>query len=230
MKEFTPELITFTIAIFFSTIGFSAFHFLNARLQRKFGEGSVRQVLTQRFNGFVIFGVIPVILFFFFNSGKDIPFLSGLFQLSTLLWFTGLSLLLIIINRQNSKSKSNLDMYPQIRENKWSASLLIISAASWIAYLLAYEFLFRGILLSSSLELMGFWPAIIINSGIYSLVHIHKGIVEGLGSVVMGLILCLLVIQTGSFWIAFFVHIVLALSNEWFSISAQAKMQFSFRK
>jgi len=230
MKEFSLELIPFSIAIFFSTIGFSGYYFFNERLHKKFGEGSIRQVITQRLNGFLILGVLPLALLLYFNSGEEIPFLSGSFQTSSILWLIGISILLIAVNYLHKKSKSNLLLYPQIKESNWNPSLLLLSAVTWIAYLLAYEFLFRGLLLSSSLELMGFWPAIIINTGIYSLVHIHKGIVEGLGSVVMGLILCLLVIQTGSFWIAFFIHIVLALSNEWFSISAQTNMQFNLRK
>lgn len=94
------------------------------------------------------------------------------------------------------------------------------SALSWIAYLFSYEVLFRGLLLFSAREAIGYWPAIILNTGIYSLVHYPKGIKETLGAVPFGIIICVLTFKTGNMLIAFFTHTILALSNEWLSIHA----------
>ena len=121
-------------------------------------------------------------------------------------------------------------MYPQIRTQNWNLSLLVVSALSWIAYLFAYEFLFRGILFTSSVSLLGIWPAIVLNVGIYSIVHIPKGFKESFWAIVLGVIICLLVVRTGSFWIAFFIHVVLALSNEWFSLRAHPDIHFKLSK
>ncbi|HEX2977454.1 MAG TPA: CPBP family intramembrane glutamic endopeptidase, partial [Bacteroidales bacterium] len=134
------------------------------------------------------------------------------------LWALLLMTLIILINYFNASSPQNLAMYPQIRRNEWSYSLLATSALSWLSYILAYEFLFRGYLLFSSIQVIGLWPAIILNTIIYSLVHFHKGIKEMVGSLPFGIILCYLCYLTGSIWIAVIAHSTMVLSNEWFSI------------
>ena len=116
-------------------------------------------------------------------------------------------------------------MYPQIRVKEWDTQLLLLSAFSWIAYLLAYEFMFRGYLLFVSVEYLGVWPAIALNIAIYALVHVPKGIKEAVGALPLGVVLGIITIQTGNIWVAFVVHIVLALSNEWFSLKAHPDMR-----
>lgn len=54
-------------------------------------------------------------------------------------------------------------MYPQIREKDWAIEMLILSAFSWIAYLLAYEFRSRGFLFFATLPVWGLVFAIVLN-------------------------------------------------------------------
>lgn len=230
MNEIFEEHLVFLIAIFFSTIGFIVYHFFNEGQRERLIKGSVKQIHVQRLSGVFLFGIAPVILLLLFNLGGEISFAIGSIHSSLLIPFAVLSSILISVNFFNAKAKGNLLMYPQIRTEQWNLSLLISSALSWSAYLFAYEFLFRGLLLYSSISLLGLWPAIILNIGIYSLVHVPKGIKESLWSIVLGIILCLLVVRTGSFWIAFFIHVVLALSNEWFSLRAHPEIQFNLKK
>ncbi|MCF8378541.1 MAG: CPBP family intramembrane metalloprotease [Bacteroidales bacterium] len=226
MKDFTPEHLGFTIAVLVSTLGFVFYHFYNERQRDRFAKGSLKQVLIQRLSGVFIFGFLPALLLIIVKSGGEISSFIGKASSNILIPLGILTALLIPVSFYNAKGEENLSMYPQIREENWNFSLLVVSALSWIAYLFAYEFLFRGIFLSSSLNFLGLWPAIILNVGIYSLVHIPKGIKEAFWSIVLGVIMCLLVIQTGSFWIAFFIHVVLALSNEWFSLRAHPDIHF----
>jgi membrane protease YdiL (CAAX protease family) len=128
-----------------------------------------------------------------------------------------------------SRSKENLATYPQIREKEWTISLLSLSAISWIAYLFAYEFMYRGFLLFSCYYAFGTWPAIIINISLYSLTHLVKNKREGIGAFFIGIVLCSLVLYVGSLWVAFYIHVIMALSNEWFSIRIHPDMNFNFK-
>lgn len=230
MNDFSQDQLSFLIAIFFSTIGFVFYHFYNEGQKDKLTQGSLKQVLTQRLSGVLIFGLAPALTLIFIKAGGEIKNAVGSASYSLLLPLVIITVFLMPIGFYNSRTKQNLSMYPQIRIRNWNLSLLVVSALSWIAYLFAYEFLFRGILFTSSVSFLGLWPAIILNVGIYSLVHIPKGFKESFWAIVLGVIICLLVVRTGSFWIAFFIHIVLALSNEWFSLRAHPDIHFNLRK
>jgi len=230
MKDFTPELFSLSIALFFSTAGFVFYYFYNEKKREALIIGSLKQVLVQRLSGVFLFGFLPAVFIILVKAGDEIKNAAGIASSNILIPLAVLTAILLPIGYFNAKGEGNLSMYPQIRTKNWNLSLLIVSALSWLAYLFAYEFLFRGILLSSSLEFMGLWPAIILNVGIYSLVHIHKGFKEAFWSIILGVIMCLLVVETGSFWIAFFIHAVLALSNEWFSLRAHPEIKLNLSK
>lgn len=188
--------------------------------------GKPLQLYVQRYAGAFIFGVIPVLIILLSGAGSLEGFGIKVPHGDTYLWTVVLSILIIPMNFFNAPKPDNLKVYPQIREEHWSVGLLIHSAISWIIYLLAYEFLFRGFLFFSSLSVLDLWPAIIVNTVIYALVHYPKGYKEMLGAIPLGIVLCYLTYLTGSIWIAVFTHIVLALSNEWFSLKAHPKMLF----
>lgn len=215
--------------LLFSTLGFLAYLQINARREKKnlnpvHSENSML-VIKHRLTGVIIFGILPVIILISASGTTDLTNISGEFSNKIWTWLIPVSGLAIFLSSVNSGRQDNLDMYPQIRKKEWNSELLIISAISWIAYLLAYEFLFRGLLFFPLLDIVGLWPAIIINTSIYSIVHIPKGKKETFGAIPAGVILCLLVYTTGSFWIAFFIHVVMALSNEWFSIKKHPEMR-----
>ena len=78
--------------------------------------------------------------------------------------------------------------------------------------------MFRGFLFFALLEEFDLLTAITINTVIYSMAHLQKDIKESLGAIPMGIVLCWLTYKTGNIWTAIWLHSVLALSNEWFSI------------
>jgi membrane protease YdiL (CAAX protease family) len=124
-----------------------------------------------------------------------------------------------------SSSPANLAKYPQIRSATWTRGLLVLSAISWVVYLVAYEFLFRGLLLFSSTAVLNPWTAVILNVTLYAFAHIYKGLPELILSVPFGFILCYLTLVTGNIWCAVVLHSIVALSNEWLSLRAQPQMK-----
>jgi membrane protease YdiL (CAAX protease family) len=192
---------------------------------------SVRITLFNKLTGFILFGFIP--LFFIRLTPEKNPVDYGIsvsMIIKSLLIALPFALIIIPLSYLNSGKSDNLKQYPMFRLPFWHWNSLIISALSWIMYLAAYEFMFRGFLLFSCIQSFSIPVAILINICLYSLAHIPKGLKETIGSIPAGLIFCLLVIKLGSIWVALFIHIIMALSNEWFSIAAHPEMEFRLRK
>lgn len=201
---------------------------LNKYLMNKFGEKNVpvSKILFQRLLGGVLFGLIPLLMIVFvFRGSIDNYGFAGNNPVKIFLYWIPLAVLCIVVGYRFSRNEKYLALYPQIRVSEWSGKLVAASALSWILYLFGYEFLLRGFLLFSCLESFGTWPAIIINICLYTLIHLHKGTIEAVGSLFVGFLFCYLAIFLGSFWIAFFIHITMALSNEWITLSRNPDMR-----
>ncbi len=222
------ELCLFISAISVASFGvIFYYYFVESAFVKKILNsvpGEVRYILFQRFLGFLIFGIVPLLILIFSGTKSVADYGVTMPVKETGFWIIFLSILVIAMNYFNSRTPENLELYPQIREKIWSLQLLFLSTTSWIAYLLSYEFLFRGFLLFSTLSVLDLWPAIILNTAIYSLVHLPKGFKETTGAIPLGILLCYLTVRTGSIWIAVATHIVMAVSNEWFSLRANPQM------
>lgn len=221
------------------TVSFLIHHFISqseavaSRFDSKFRPPSseIRMKVFQRLLAVLLFGVIPVSVIILqpgvslsdYNIGKEISRNDVIFAL------IGAAFIFPLVYFF-SRKPGNLRKYPQFRLKVWDYSLVILSFSLWIAYLLAYEFMFRGILLYSCIRSFDVPTALVINICIYTLVHLPKGITETVGAIPFGLILCLLVIHLDSVWVAVFIHSILALSNEWFSMKAHPDMIFVSRK
>jgi len=223
---------TITVSFIIYTI-FSDSKGIKQYFAKKFNNNlqHVLPVLLLRLVGVGVYGIIPIlfIIFWFAKNPAD----YGLSIENSPVTLIGILVALVVfvpINKLTAKSEENIAMYPMMRVRTWSISLLSLSAVSWIVYLFAYEFIYRGFLLFTCANAFGVWPAIIINTSIYSLTHMVKATREGIGAIILGALLSIAVIHIGSFWIAFYVHIVLALSNEWFSLAANPDMKVVFKK
>ena len=73
---------------------------------------------------------------------------------------------------------------------------------------------------------IGVWPAIAINIALYSATHIPKGLEETIGAIPLGLVLCILTLSTGTIWIAFLVHVVMAWTNTLTSLKFNPDMKY----
>lgn len=81
-------------------------------------------------------------------------------------------------------------------------------------FILSYEAFFRGTLFFPVVALFGIAPAIVANTVLYWVAHMHGDKGEKIGALVFGPILCGLAFHHGSIWPAAIVHVALTLSHE----------------
>ncbi len=230
-NDLVPVTIILTV-----TFGFLAYWYisLSENILRKIRQGSssrlflLKKVLWQRLMGVLFLGILPglaILLLLHFNlNDLGVVFLnSG----KTVGWIILLPFIIVPGSYFTPKNQQHLKNYPQIRIKNWNPALIFINIISWSLYLLAYEFLFRGVLLLGLNAIYGAWPAITINIAIYSLAHFPKGKKEALGAIPIGLTLSILTLNSGTIWIAFFAHLTMALSNDYFSIKSNPDFKFT---
>ena len=174
-----------------------------------------------RLTGFFLFGIVTFLVFSH-GYGVELDYLSlePQYVSDVILWSASLAVFFIIvayINVRNSKESQ----YPQFKVEQWTIFHKFTTYSTWILYIAAYEFMFRGVLLFGTIEEMGLYPAIILNVFLYAFVHIPKGWKEVLGCVLLGPVLCILALKTQNIAIPILVHLSLCLSNEFFSIRAE---------
>lgn len=195
----------------------------------EFDAAAAKHTLFTKYAGFTLMGVIPTILALVF-----LPHITladyGLTiipetTITSLAWILGISVLIVPVTMKSAKQPKNLVNYPQIRSKTWTKKLIIYNALGWAFYLFGYEFLFRGVLFIPLVESMGLWPAIAVNIALYSATHIPKGMDETIGAAVLGLVLCLLTVSTGTIWIAFLVHLAMAWTNTFTALKHNPEMK-----
>ena len=191
------------------------------------GSAQIKFVTFHRLLGFFLFGIVPVSLGFFIFGGywQTWGFMIKAPEVLLILCFLTVAIL-VPFNLYVANTSSNQADYPQMRVKKWTPNLFLLNAGLWILYLLGYEFVFRGFMFFTTLAAWGFWPAILLNSLLYGLVHIPKSRREVFGSFALGAIFCLGCYYTGGFWFAFFAHTFQAVFNEYHSIKFNPAMDF----
>lgn len=190
-------------------------------------QAAIALVIIQRSAGFLLFGVIPVLLVKGLKSlnaaqtglALNNPWETGTFTIVTVL-------LMLPFNYFNGQQPDTQKRYPQIRVQRWTMRLFSINSLFWLLYLWGYEYLFRGFLFFASLEVLSLHWAIVLNIGLYAFAHWPKGWREVLGAVPFGLLLCVITYVTGNFWYAFLAHSFLAISAEWFTLHSHPEMVF----
>jgi uncharacterized protein len=171
--------------------------------------------MFQRFSGFLILGFIPFLI------GKIIAgnqFRYAGIPDSCLFYGIGssifISILLVVLNISLASREEYHVIFPYLKYNQWTFKLQLLSALTWIIYLVAYEFLLRGVLLFASAALMGSAWAILLNLVVYALMHISKGKQQVLACIPLGFVMCITVLATQSFAGAALIHISFAVSFE----------------
>lgn len=235
--EFRYEDLRVFIPVVGTLTGFIIFWFswqsekLKERLIRDYGEdvGQAKLVVYTKILGALSMGILPAICYWIAFPDTRLAELGWVLSketfLSTILWTAGLGLLIIIVTGLNAGKPDNLKYYPQIRARRWTTSMIRSNLLAWTVYLIGYEALFRGVLLFPLIDQVGLWPAIGVNIALYSGTHIVKGLKETLGSIPLCIVLCLICAQTENFWIAAFVHVAMAWTNEIISLKCNPEMQ-----
>ncbi|MFB6318344.1 CPBP family intramembrane glutamic endopeptidase [Saccharicrinis sp. FJH54] len=222
-QEFLYVILASLILLIVYSVAYIA---INRYAQKHSDKSNELLIYLQRLTGVISFGVVPVIVVqqVLDTDIRDYGYLLSK-PYSSLIWLGILSAIVIPLNLVQAKKDTNLAAYPQIRASEWNIRVFSLSALSWTAYLLAYEFFFRGFLFYAALRFTGLYWAIGINVVLYALAHVPKGRFETIGAIPLGILLCIVTYFTGSFWVAFGVHVVMALSNEWTSLFYHRKLK-----
>lgn len=210
----------------FAVLIFLFYHFFNHKLLsggliRKIIPGMQPQsvgVLSAKISGIIWLGLLPVLVFGILYPLMPLTWLCLSASKELIFWLAVLLPIPVIMASFTSRSSTHRAQYPQVREPVWSRRLLFANILCWILYLAGYEAFFRGFLLFGLIEVVSPWTAIMINTLFYSLVHIPKGAGEAFGAIPLGILLCLITLTTGNFWVAFLVHCSMACANDLFSL------------
>ncbi len=227
------------IALGLVIIGFIIYWFTaesaanKARIFRRYDEqiAKANWVFFQKYTGVLFLGIIPLIVALLLLPYRLTDYGLG-FQntLLSLAWICGIAAVIIPLNINAGKRPQNLAMYPMIRVNIWDKRLVLLNALATVSYLFAYEFLFRGILLTVCVQTLGVWPAIAINVAMYSAVHLPKGLPETIGAIPFGLLICFITLTTGTIWVAVVVHVILSLSNDYLAVYYHPQMHYKLKQ
>lgn len=172
-------------------------------------------VYLRRILGFVLLGVIPFVIALFAFDRAIIDYGIDFPQGPNAIWWALIPLVLVVgVSLIRNGKKIDVGYYPEVRKKDWPIKRTITNAILWSLYLLGYEFALRGFVFFSCVYAFGLWPAIIINSVIYGLIHIFKGPQEAFGAVFLGVLFCLITYYTNSFWVAFVIHAAMAIIND----------------
>jgi len=230
LKVFIPIVVgLISFIIFWFTHKSKKIKFL---FLEKYGTdlGSAKFIIFTKHLGGFSMGILPALVYFIAFPETTLAQLGLALPKNTILMtiFYSLGLIAFVIPTAvfNAKKEKNLKNYPQIRAKVWNKKILGGHLFSWATYLFGYELLFRGVLFFPLVEAIGLWPAIAVNIGMYSATHIAKGIQETIGAFVISIIFCLLTIQTGTIWIAFFVHLAMAWTNALTALKYHPEMEY----
>lgn len=116
-----------------------------------------------------------------------------------------------------SFSDTFLHTYPFYRQAARSWTDLLLWELIYIAQFFCIEFFYRGFLLRSLQPSFGS-GAIYVSSLVYLTIHLPKPLMECVGSLLFGLMLCLLALLSRSIWGGVLIHVCLAVSMDLLSL------------
>ncbi|MFK8162871.1 MAG: lysostaphin resistance A-like protein [Lewinella sp.] len=219
------------LALLNGTLGFMLWYALSSSLglpksfqiQYDINVSYFRRILRRRFAGFIIYGVLPLLLILKWNvlGEVDFPELGVSFEWNrkVIMWLAALLPITLIINLLSARSRETLVNYPEIRVTIWTPRLLFMSAFWWLMYLVAMEFLYRGLILQSLYMNTGsMWWTIIISACLYAMIHYFKDNRISVMSLPYGLIMAYATLDSGSLLPTIFVHVIGGLLTEWLAI------------
>jgi len=192
-------------------------------------RGTIVGVVVKRLAGVILLGFVPAGI-----AVTALPFplaelgLTPLIPPRTWLWVGGASVVIVIGCLLTAHKPENYDVYPEMRTPRWGFGAVAANSISSALYMFAYEFLFRGFVLFACLAAMTPALAITVNVVLYVLAHVPKGRREALGSIPLGVVVCLASIDTGAIWAAFLIHSIMSQLNDYLAVRANPGMRFAF--
>jgi membrane protease YdiL (CAAX protease family) len=188
----------------------------------------VNRVLRRRTLAAIIYAVIPLVIIWWTDwiGRPTLQELNISFQWNPeVTKYTAIGVgIVIVLSLISSRTHSSLELYPEVRVRFWRPHILIKSALSWVIYIFAYEFFYRGLLLQAFLFHLEEALAIAACTALYGLTHYHRLDRMSTLSIVWSVVSCVLVLRTGSLWPAIIIHLSLCLFVEWLSIRHHREM------
>ena len=202
---------------------FLAHHFLTrshayARLIRTIAPRCLPDacaVAVRRIAFAVVVGAVPGILLIR-CSEVTAPWISpaGLLGPESFRWTVSIVALMSALSIALHRSPAAWHNYPQIRSPAWRPATHVLNVATWIPYLFACEFAYRGYLLFPLVEHIGISGAIAVSTSLYAALHITRGPAESLGCVPVGALLAIASLHTGTIWVPYVAHLGAAVLND----------------
>ena len=210
--DLEPLIVLLVVAVTYVGYQYSgAASFLRARL----GVGQPQSVFLQRIAGAIWLGLIPGIYTLTSLPGGLGAHGFALGRFAPAAAFVGFVVVVVLpIVALSGRNQKMWPEYPMVRSTEWNRSLHFENAATWILYLAAYEFFFRGFFLFAMERAFGLWPAIAIVTVVYVLVHIVKSASETISTIPMGVLFALAAWSSGSFLAPLIAHAVIAITSD----------------
>jgi membrane protease YdiL (CAAX protease family) len=228
-------------ALILFILAYELYWFLSlSPIMRSISHGNTLvQFMLKKSLGFVLFGIaVPAAALILLPVTLPQMGLSWPGSASSGVLTLGASLVLGLLcvaaswlsNRSKARRKVTFGRYPEIESEVWSAQTVVIHVIFWTLYLAGYELMFRGVLQTILIEAAGIRIGIAVTTVIYSAVHIPKGAGEALGALILGILLSILTLSTGSIIAAVIIHCALALPNGLFAVHYREDRSFACSK
>lgn len=128
-----------------------------------------------------------------------------------------------VLSRQGDLSAR----YPAMRPVRWTAGIMVLNAGTWAVYLVAYEYLLRGVLLGVLWIVFGPLPALVVTALVDAIAHIPQGWPETLGAIFSASLFALMAFVTGGIIASFIAHLAMAVSVDVFCVRFESRAPVS---
>lgn len=210
--------------IWMTTIGFIVYRYRGPFIARKLAKNA--DIRSQRLVGAALLGVLPAIIMVLKYELPLLEYGLGLPRfVSNKAWAGGVLIIAVPLIYRQAQKATYWKHYPELKLESWNRKTQVSNALSWSIYLLAYEFLFRGLLLMSLDAWLGTWPAVSIMAAMYVLAHVDKSQEETFGSLAMSIIFAFAALGTESIWLPWIMHSIIAIASDTFAVRANPKIR-----
>lgn len=238
-KHSELALLVITVTLAFMIYWFTVEHQgIRSHLKMRFTAraGALAWFIGNKLTGTVLFGLaVPAVMVLLFPemslaaSGFALP-VDGTSWTLALVLTAVLASVSWIKNKRIHATGGDFGRYPEIEAEKWTWRTVMLDVLFWMLYLLAYEYMFRGVLLFTCAASLGFPVAVGLNVALYALAHVPKGAQEAFGALVLGYVLCVLTFASSSILFAWMIHCALAIANDLSAWYYRPDMRFTRRR
>jgi|GEM_PF-1700230 len=131
----------------------------------------------------------------------------------SLLYALGFIALMVPLIASQARKPSFRQHYPEVRR-PFTRRVATWNALAWVAYLVGYEFFFRGVLVIALAPLVGPLPALTLSLMAYVFVQLDRYAGETLGTLFTGSLFGVVALVTGSILMPVVAHVGVALLTD----------------